>query len=370
MRPRSSIIGTLATRSLLASAWKRAVVFVVLIGICAGLAFFPQRQRAVATLTPSDPQTIGLSDALGQLGALNSVFGKQADVEVALRVGSSIYMRDTVIRELDLHQRTGIKGRLALHRWLEDKIDIRSLRGGIIMVEMTDTDGELALDIVSAVGRALRERLAEINVRQTQYKRQILEQLVEESSDRMIRARNAYNAFRMENGYVNPGDAVETIGTRVPTLQAALNDLEASLAAARAIYADDNMVVVQLLAERNALQAQLAEARDSSLQSRNQSVGEAISISNRLFELEREYNLSRSLYNSYQRSLEGTSVEDLTSTANIRMLEEPYVDTERQIWTPAAAAGLALLLLWLAMEFYRLRPPVGTRLKEDEHVPA
>jgi uncharacterized protein involved in exopolysaccharide biosynthesis len=370
MRAPSSIIGTLATRSLLASAWKRAIIFVVLIGISGALAFFPQRQRAVATLTPTDPQTMGLSDTLGQLGALNSVFGKQADVEVALRVGTSMYMRDTVIQQLNLHERTGIKGRVELHRWLEDKIDIRSLRGGIIMVEMTDTDGDLALDIVTAVGNALRERLAEINVRQTQYKREILEQLVEESSDRMIRARNAYNAFRMENGYVDPGNAVTVIGSRVPALQQQLNDLDAQLAAARAIYADDNMIVVQLMAERNALSGQLAEAREPSLRSRNQSVGEAIGISNRLFELEREFGLARSLYNSYQRSLEGTSVEDLTSTANIRMLEEPYVDTERQIWKPAAAAAIALLLLWLAMEFYRLRPPLGARLKEDEHVAA
>ena len=96
-------------------------------------------------------------------------------------------------------------------------------------------------------------------------------------------------------------------------------------------------------------------------------VGEAVDVSTRLYDLERELNLARSLYDNYQRYLEGTMVEDMTSTANMRMLEEPYVDTERQIWWPAMAGAIALMLLWIAIEFYRLRPPLGARLQEEEH---
>jgi hypothetical protein len=41
------------------------------------------------------------------------------------------------------------------------------------------------------------------------------------------------------------------------------------------------------------------------------------------------------------------------------MLEQPYVSTERQYRWSLLAAAIALFLLWMAIEFYRLRPPLG-----------
>ena len=72
------------------------------------------------------------------------------------------------------------------------------------------------------------------------------------------------------------------------------------------------------------------------------------------------------MYDGYLRYLQGTAVEDLTSTASIRVLEPAYVDTKRQIWSPALAAAIATFLLWMAIEFYRLRPPIGAQLEGDE----
>lgn len=370
MTPRLSLIGQLAQSAVLAKTRVRVAVFVVLIAIAATLAFFPERHRAAATLTPTDPQTLGLSETLGQLGALNSVFGKQADVEVALRIGSSIYMRETVMKKLNLAERIDMHDKVELHRWLEDRIRIRSLRGGIIQIEFVSRDKELAYDIVNAVAEATRDRLAEINIRQTSYKREILQKLVDDSAVRLSKAESAFNSYRLENGYADPGTALASISSRGPLLQGALNELEAALAAARQVYAEEHLTVVQLRAERDALKAQLQEALDTEPKPGRQNVGEAVAVSTKLYELERELNLARSLYDSYKRYLEGTSVEDLTSSANIRMLEEPYIDTERQIWWPALGAAITLFLLWMAIEFYRLRPPVGARLEDSDDAPA
>ena len=102
MTPRTSLIGTITGWPFFSRFWQRALVFGIVAAIFMALAFFPQRYRASATLTPADPATLGLSGTLGQLGAINSVFGTQADVEVALRVATSIYTRQRVIDELHL----------------------------------------------------------------------------------------------------------------------------------------------------------------------------------------------------------------------------------------------------------------------------
>jgi uncharacterized protein involved in exopolysaccharide biosynthesis len=111
----------------------------------------------------------------------------------------------------------------------------------------------------------------------------------------------------------------------------------------------------------SALHQQLAQAKATNPQQED-SVGKLVSTSSQLFKLERELQVAKALYDSYMRYLQGTAVEDLTSTANVRVLEEPFIDTERQVFLPALAAALALFLLWGAVEFYRWRPPVGDRL--------
>ena len=113
-------------------------------------------------------------------------------------------------------------------------------------------------------------------------------------------------------------------------------------------------------AEIAALQQQLGQAKAAS-PSQDVSVGRAVAQSSKLYKLERDLSVQRSLYGSYLNFLEGTAVENMTSTANVRILEPPFIDTDRQFWWPAIAAGIAVLLLWGAIEFYRIRPPVGAR---------
>jgi uncharacterized protein involved in exopolysaccharide biosynthesis len=358
MTPRHSLTGRLASLAPLDALWKRALLFGLPIALLAVLAAFPEKFRAEASLTPADPSTLGLSETLGQLGALNSVFGKQADVEVALRIGKSIYTRDEVIDGLKLEERLDMS-RIKLHRWLEDKVVIRSLRGGIILIQMDHTDRELAQQIVTAFTEATRDELAQITLRQTAYKREVLEKLVAEAGLRLSKAQGTFDSFRLRRGYADPGRSVEVMSEKVPGLRAAIEDVDRRIAAASRLFTADNITVIQLQAERDALVGQLNEALASRSAPRSGTVAEAVVASTEVYELERELNVARSLYNNYLRYLEGTTVEELTSTANIRLLEQPYVSTERQYRWPLFAAAAALFLLWMAIEFYRLRPPVG-----------
>lgn len=367
MTPRLSVVGQIALWKPLRTFWRRAVLFLVPIIIALIFAAYPEKFRAEATLTPADPSTLGLSDTLGQLGALNSVFGKQADVEVALRIGTSIYTRQKVIEQLGLEKKLG-KNNIATHRWLEDRLVMRSLRGGIILVQIDMTDAKLAQDIVRAFTLVIRNELAEITIRQTRYKRQILEKLVSDSGLRLSRAQSEYNEFRLKNGYGDPGRTVAIINDKVPSLRAEIEAADREIATASKMFTRDNVRMIEMVAARDALQQQLQQALSRGASTNTGTVGEAVSVSTKMFELDRELNLARSLYTNYLRYLEGTAVETLTSTANIRLLEQPYVSTERQYRWSLIALAIVLFLIWMAIEFYRLRPPVGANLhRRAEH---
>jgi hypothetical protein len=358
MTPRHSLIGSFAGLKPFDRLWKRALLFGVPMAVLVGLAAFPEKFRAEASLTPVDPSTLGLSSSLEQFGALNSVFGKQAAIEVAMRIGGSIYTRERVIRIAALEQRLDMP-KIKLHRWLENNIEIRGLRGGIILIQMDYTDKKIAQDIVAAFSNSTRDELAKIQQRQTKYKKEILEKLVAQSGLRFSKAQTEFDTFRLQNGYGDPGISFGALSSRIPETRTAIEELDRRIAAANKIFTPENIYIIQLQAERLALIDQLNEALDKRPGVRTGTVGEVVDASTKWNELGRELNVARTLYTNYLRYLEGTVVEDLTSAANIRMLEQPYVSTERQYRSSLLAAAAALFLLWMAIEFYRLRPPLG-----------
>lgn len=360
MTPPPSLIDAFVSARPFRTFRSRALIFGLAVALTAVLAVFPERYRAAVTLTPTDPQSLGLSGTLGQLGAINNVFGNQAAVEIALRVSKSVQVREIVISRLNLEKRLGMS-RLELHRYLQDRVEQRSLRGGIIQIEMTDRDSTLARDVVAAYSSAMQSRLAEISQSQTTYKRNVLQQLVTEASTNLARAQTAFDAFRLKNDAPNPLSNVDVVSMRIPQIEGTIKAKQVALATARKLYTDDNTVVQQMLAEIEALRVQLVQVRERNPEV-STTVGNAVATSSALFKLERDLNVQRALYDSYLKFLQGTAVENLTSTANIRILEPPFIDTDRQIWWPAAAVSLALLLIWGMIEFYRQRPPVGSSL--------
>lgn len=329
-----------------------------LMAVCLVLTFFPQKYRAASSLTPTDPASLGLSGTLGQLGAVGGVFGNQAALEVTVKIARSQYVRSIVAQQLKLPQRLD-KTPLQTDRWLNSHVDVTILRGGIIEFEMKLYDAELAKQIVGAYGEAVREQLASVSHDQTAYKRQILVKLVEQASARLTRAQAAYDSFRLTTHYSSPQEAIGSIGQWETTLQGEIRAKQIELNAARRFGTDQNVRVQQLQSELDTLEGQLAETR-STKPVDSSSVGKVVNQSTELDRLWRELNLSLSLYDNYKRFLQGTSVEDLTSTANVRILEPAYVDTERQLNVMPMGLGLLLLLLALTMEFYAIRPPLGS----------
>lgn len=356
MRARRSIVGTVARLPVLNRPWLRRAVLILGLAICALLSLFPQQYRAAATLTPTDPASLGLSGTLGQLGAVGSVFGNQAAVEVSLKIARSEYVRSLVARRLNLNDRLG-KSPLETHRWLERNVKARALRGGIIEFESKQRDAEFARMLVSAYATAVRDQLGIVSRTQTAQKREILVKLVDSSSERLAEAQRAFDTYRLQTRYSDPRSAISAIGDRVPQLEAMIRGKQMELNTLRQFATDENMRVRQALAELATLQSELAAARSTSPEQRS-SVGRVVQATTQIDKLRRELDLAQSLYDNYKRFLQGTSVEDLTSSANVRILEAPFVDSARQVNLLPLSLGLLLLLIGVTLELYWMRPPV------------
>jgi capsule polysaccharide export protein KpsE/RkpR len=270
-------------------------------------------------------------------------------------------VRDIVIKQTKLAKKIGGGDREHLHRWLDSRVDIRSLRGGIVSIETKSRDTALAREIVAAYANAMQDRLAQIGRTQTAYKRSVLLKLVAEAATGLAQAQSNYDSFRLLNRTTSPSGTVELVNSRMAQLEAAIKAKQIDLTVARQLYTDNNNVVRQIVVELGALRNQLAQVRATS-PGGDTTLGQAVTNSGKLFKLERELGIARALYDSYLRYLQGTAVEDMTSNANVRILEPAFIDTERQIWWPAFSAALAALLLWGAVEVYRMRPPVGARI--------
>jgi hypothetical protein len=364
MTPRHSLVGKVTNLRFLQKFHWRALLLGGAATVCLALAFFPERHLASSSFTPSDRDALGLSGTLGQLGAINSVFGNQAAVEVALRIGNSEAVADEVIANTRLKDRLASEGRVSLQRYLNDKVEVRSLRGGIIVIEMQDRNAALAEELVAAYQDAISNQLGEVSRRQTAYKRNVLLQLVRNASDELQVAQAAYDSFRLGNRYSEPRAAIAAIGSRIEMLEETIRARQIQLATARQAFTDNNLTVRQLTAEIAALQQQLTAARATS-PDQAQGLGELVQNSTQLYRLERDLEVAKSLYDGYTRYLSGTAVEDLAADANLRLLEAPHVSSERQIWLPALALAIAIFLLWLAIEAYRLRPPPGGLRREE-----
>lgn len=356
MTPRRSIIGQFAYAPFVRNAALRRTAVLSVVAVCGLLTLFPEKYRAASSLTPTDPASLGLSGTLGQLGAVGSVFGNQAAVEVSMKVARSDYVREVVSKKLHLDKRLNLPP-LETLRWLDRHVDVSTLRGGIIEFEVMLKDPVLAKDIVAAYGEAVRVQLATISRTQTSYKRDILLKLVEEASQRLATEQAAYDSFRLKTRYSSPQAAIYAAGDRIPVLEAMIRSKEVELNAARQFATDDNFSVRQRLAEMEALQRQLAETRSVSPVQQS-SVGQVVQQSTQADKLRRNLDLAQGLYDSYKRYLQGTSVENLTSTANIRILEPAYIDSERQYNWIAMIMGVLVLLLGLAVEVYLVRPPI------------
>lgn len=348
----------------MANNTRRRVGLALVAGVLAVLSVWPAPYRAAVTLTPVDPSTLGVNPASngGGLGALAMLgsggsMSTQQLIESSLQVSRSVYVRKLVAARLNLPTRLG-KDEPSTLRWLERQVDARSLRGGIIEVDTKQHDSGLALDLTAAYADAIREQMGIVNRTQNSVRQKALEQVLDQAGDRLSKAQAAYDTYRLKTGSGDPLTNALQVAGRGPALDDMIAAKQAELQALRRFATDSNFKVQKAQAELAGLQARAAQARSGTSEA-NGSVGRVVAQTSQGLALRRELELSTMMYEAAKRNLQGTLAESLVSTVNIRVLEQPYLDPDRQ-YNYWAVALLALVLgLGIAVEIYRAKPPLS-----------
>lgn len=361
---RHGLIGGIAHHRWMANNTRRRVGLALVAGVLAVLSVWPAPYRAAVTLTPVDPSTLGVNPASngGGLGALAMLgsggsMSTQQLIESSLQVSRSVYVRKLVAARLNLPTRLG-KDEPSTLRWLERQVDARSLRGGIIEVDTKQHDSGLALDLTAAYADAIREQMGIVNRTQNSVRQKALEQVLDQAGDRLSKAQAAYDTYRLKTGSGDPLTNALQVAGRGPALDDMIAAKQAELQALRRFATDSNFKVQKAQAELAGLQARAAQARSGTSEA-NGSVGRVVAQTSQGLALRRELELSTMMYEAAKRNLQGTLAESLVSTVNIRVLEQPYLDPDRQ-YNYWAVALLALVLgLGIAVEIYRAKPPLS-----------
>ena len=367
MTPVPSVIDRITANRWFRNDWRRRGVAAVMVVVLLLASYFPREYRTATAVATTDAASLGLGAALGQTNAYNSVFAGQAALEIALRVGRSQETRRIVIDKLDLVKARNFSSYLEADRWLASHVDINAIRGGMLEIQMVNREPKFSLKVVTEMVRAIRFRLGEISRNQTSYKRRTLQLLLNQANLRLDTARAKYNAYRLKTGYTTPAAALGAIGARVPYFRNAIKAKEMELEKARTFATDNNMSVRQINTEISVLKSQLADALKLDA-TQPYSVDRVVQESTVVSEFETELFIAQQQRDSYKFYLEGTTVEDLTSVANMRVLEPPYVDTGRPYKTFPLLLAFLVILFELIIEVYYLRPPLSEVRRRSNEV--
>lgn len=355
MTPPRTILGTLTSWGPLSRPWPRRVLFAAVIAVLAVLCLVPRRHIATVLLNqPTSNAGTSLGALLGQLGGgYASLLGGGQPYEVNLAVARSYAVEVEVLRRMKLLGTPGYETLDRAVRKLRHHVEVNSLRGAIVEIDVRSPDPEYALRVASTYSEVIRERLATLGREQTAYKRQVLEDRLRSASQQLSRAQGAVDRFRASNAIPDLQSQLAGSVGALAALQARLQVQRAQLQAALRFATPNSYAVQRLQADVASLERQIAVARAG----RSDSTAAGLAAkSNRYIDLQRDLQYAQSLYVAYTRSLEQAAVENETADWNVQALQPPYL--QPGLHPNPIPLGLLILamLIFAACEIYLFAP--------------
>lgn len=345
---------------------RRRIAYAALALVLATLCIFPQPYVARAKLVPQDNNSIGLGSMMnalgGQLQGFAALFGgAKQPIDMYLAIARASEVTDAVIRKLGLagpeHYASVERARLALAR----KVDIHSLTGGIVEVEVRTHDRGEAEAVTRAYVQAISERIGGLGRDRVRRKRDVVQQRFAQAADRVARSEAALNAFRRRNRLAEPeaelGSALAVRTGLEAQLQAKLVELQTL----QRFQGEENPQLQAVRSEVASLRQQIARTTNPAKGAAGPNFAGLSEVSGEYLNLYRDYRFAQALYEVYARSSEEVAVETLAAetASDAQLIEAPRLDAGRKYNIPAVALLALVVALALFTEVYA--PATGLR---------
>lgn len=346
---------------------KRRRFYAVIVLILAILTVFPQPYVARAKLLPQDNNSIGLGSMMnalgGQLQGFASLFGgAKQQTDMYLAVGRSSEVSDVVIRKLKLVGPDGYWSVNRARNALAKKVDVHSLTGGIIEVEVRTRDAEEAERLTRAYVAAITDRIVALGKDRVERKRTIVSRRFREAADRVVTTESALNDFRRRNRLAEPQVELGAALSVRAGLEARLQAKQVELQTLQKFQGPENPQLMAVQSEVAALRSQVAQSARAEAGPAGPNVAGLGEVSGEYLDLFRDYRFAQALYEVYARTSEEVAVETLAgeTEANVQILEAPRLDADRKFNIAAFALLVLAILAALFTEIYA--PATGIRL--------
>lgn len=341
-----------------------ALIALALVALCA----FPRPYVARAKMVPQDSNSVGLGSTMNALGGQFQGFaallgGARQPIDMYLAIGRSAEVTDEVIRQLNLVGPSAYtserKARLALAR----KVDVHSLTGGIIEVEVRTHNGEEALAVTRAYVEAINRRILALDHDRIERKRQVVLDRFKQASARVLRAEAALNAYRRHNRLAEPEAELGSAIALRAALEARLQAKSVELETLSRFQGPDNPQLKAVQSEVATLHAQIARTAEPAMGGGGPNVAGISEASGEYLTLYRDYRFAQALYEVYSRSSEEVAVEALAgeTAADVQAIEAANLDPDFKVNIPAAALLALMVAIILFTEVYA--PATGLDLR-------
>lgn len=348
----------------------RRIAYGVVLAILVVLCFVPRPYVARAKLLPQDSSSSGLGQLFnsvgGQASSLASVLtGSKPQSDLYQIIGRSSVVTGDVIKALHL---VG-PGRLyatdhAARVALGHKVDIHLLLGGVVEVETTSRDPDLALRLTSAYMDAISNRISGLGRNTAHRKSKIVEDRFKDASQRVAETSARLDQFRRQNHLASPE---AELGSQIALRSGLEAQLQAQLVqqqTLRQFAGPDNPELQANQTQIASLRAQIARMATPTTGGAGPNVSGLSELSSEYLNLYRDYRLAQALYEVYARANEQTAVEALVadSESYMQVIEPPNVDAERHYNMFAVALLGLVAALALFTELYA--PATGLRWRD------